>query len=150
MSSEIKPPSENAIRFSRVLNLKQLVAMGSSLSVGVGVFILLGVFTRLAGAQSLITPYLVMAVAALPIVLTYSERLAVLPGSGGAYNLARTSKQVWLVYLVGWFLLGGFVALIALLGWGVALYLDLLLTLFFDSSFNLTLIATVVIGLLAL
>ena len=46
-------------------------------------------------------------------------------------------------------MLGGFVALTGVLGWGVARYLNLLFSQLFNASFDLSLLMAVVIGLLA-
>ena len=97
------------------------------MTVGLGVFVLLGQFSQVAGQQDLAAPYILLAIMAVPLILTYAEQLGVTPGSGGAYNLARTSELVWLTYGAGWFILGGYLCVIALLGWGVALHLGLFL-----------------------
>jgi amino acid transporter len=78
------------------MRLRWVTALGASISVGLGVYILLGPLLLVAGQQSLGPPYLVMAIIAVPIILTYAERAGVTPGSGGAYNLARMSGLVWL------------------------------------------------------
>jgi uncharacterized hydrophobic protein (TIGR00271 family) len=150
MSPEDISTVQKTVQFSRVMGLRRVVALGVSISGGLGVFVLLGQFVQAAGEQTLGVPYLVMAVIAVPLILTYAERMGVLPGSGGAYNLAHHSGIVWLTYSSGWLLLGGYVSLVALLGWGVALHLNLLTEFFFNLSLDLSLLAAVVLGLAAL
>jgi len=141
---------QEAVRFSRIMPFRWAVALGASVSIGLSIFTLLGVFAREAGPQTLGIPFLFMGIAAIPLVLTYAERGAVLPGSGGAYNLARPGGRVWLMFANGWLLLGGYAVLAALLGWGVALQLNLLFTRFFEITLNQNWLAVAVIGIMAL
>jgi uncharacterized hydrophobic protein (TIGR00271 family) len=129
---------------------RSVTALGASISVGLGVFVLLGQFSQVAGQQDLAAPYILLAIMAVPLILTYAERLGVTPGSGGAYNLARTSGLVWLTYGAGWFILGGYLCLIALLGWGAALHLDLIAGYFFGQQLDLIWLTVIVIGLATL
>ncbi len=150
MSTKSTPRIPGAVRFSRAMRLRWIVAMGATISVGLGVFILLGPFVQLAGRQHVTTPYLLLIVIAIPLVLTFTERLAVIPGSGGIYNLGRTSGKVSITFATGWLLLGGYVVLIALLSWGVALHLNLLTENLLKISLDLPQLTIVVIGLVAL
>jgi uncharacterized hydrophobic protein (TIGR00271 family) len=127
-----------------------MVALGATVSVGLGVFVLLGQFSLLAGRQTLILPYLLTFVFGLPLMLSYAERGSVISGSGGLYNLARPSGLVWLKYGVGWLLLGGYAGVIALFGWGVALHLNAFTVIFFDGSVDLLYLTIAVLGLTAL
>lgn len=56
------------------MRLRWVVALGSTVSIGLGVFILLGQFTLVAGQQPLLLPYLLTFVFGLPLILTYAER----------------------------------------------------------------------------
>ncbi|OQY33978.1 MAG: hypothetical protein B6243_05920 [Anaerolineaceae bacterium 4572_5.2] len=96
-----------------------------------------------AGRQSLGAPFLLMGLLALPIILTHSERAAVISGSGDISGLVSHRGGVWLTCAVGWLLMGGYAVLIALLGWGVALHLNILTEHFFNLSLDLPLLATV-------
>jgi len=149
--SPSKPQStsqpESAVRFSRFIRLHWVVALGISASVGLSIFVLLGIYVQVAGRQMPGVPFLLMALLALPIILTYAERAAVVPGSGGPLDLAKISGSVWLTYAVGWLLMGGYAALVGLLAWGAALHLNVLTEHFFNLSLDLPLLATVVIGL---
>jgi hypothetical protein len=53
-------PKQNTVRFSRFLRLRWVVALGVSISVGMNIFILLGVYIQAAGRQSLGAPFLLM------------------------------------------------------------------------------------------
>jgi uncharacterized hydrophobic protein (TIGR00271 family) len=82
-----------------------------------------------------------MVVVALPLVLTLAERAAVSPGAGGIYNLARSSGRMALTFTVGWLTLGGYISLLALLGLGVAMHLNLLIGQLFEQSLEVTWLA---------
>jgi hypothetical protein len=73
---------QSPICFIRTVGLVRGVAIGSSLTIGLNIFILLSLFLHRAGPQ---TPslYLAALVLFLPIVLTCAERGAVIPGGGG-------------------------------------------------------------------
>jgi uncharacterized hydrophobic protein (TIGR00271 family) len=150
MPSEAGAQTQTAVRFSRVMRLRWVVALGASISVGLGVFTLLGQYAQLAGRQELVGPYLLMILMAVPLILTYAERGSVISGSGGAYNLARYSGSVWLSFGAGWLLLSGYASLMALLGWGMALHFNLITENFFDLSLDLIPLTAAVIGLTAL
>ena len=150
MSSQAKSGVQPSVRFSRVLGLHSAVALGASISVGLGVYVLLGLLVQVAGRQAVGAPYIFMALLALPIILTYAERAAVIPGSGGAYKLARVSGNVPLTFASGWLLLAGYASLAAILGWGVALHVNVLTEYLFEVSLDLPLLAAAIIGIMAL
>jgi uncharacterized hydrophobic protein (TIGR00271 family) len=150
MSSQVESGVQPSVRFSRVLGLHSVVALGASISVGLGVYVLLGLFVQVAGRQAVGAPYLFMGLLALPIILTYAERAAVIPGGGGAYNLARVSGNVPLTYAGGWLLLAGYASLVAILGWGVALHVNVLTEYLFELSLDLRPLAAAIIGVMAL
>jgi uncharacterized hydrophobic protein (TIGR00271 family) len=145
------PPSarQPTIRISRSIGLLRAIAIGSSITIGVGVFLFIDLF--LLEAQRL-TPqgYLVAVVLFIPVVLTYAERAVITPGSGGPFALVRTSGSTWRSYLSGWLLLGGHLALLALLGWGAALYMRELLRLLLGISVDTSYLAPAVIVLVAI
>ena len=150
MPSEITNAVHRTIRFSRSMPLSWVVALGASVSVGFGVYVVIGQLAQIVRFEHMLAPYLILAALALPIVLTYAERAAVLPGSSGPYNLAQNNNVLWMTFGTAWLLLGGYATLVALLAWGVALHIDLLAGYFFNLSLNQTLMATAIIGLLIL
>jgi uncharacterized hydrophobic protein (TIGR00271 family) len=132
------------IRFSRTLSLVRAIAMSCSITIGMGVLILVGLFVQQGGTQ---TPqaYLLAMVLWLPAVLTYAERATITPGAGGIFGLIRTGGSTWRTYAGGWLLLGGHLALIALLGWGASLYLNISLERLLGVSIDLRWIAPAMI-----
>ncbi|MEZ4558454.1 MAG: amino acid permease [Caldilineaceae bacterium] len=102
------------------------MAIGLTITVGLGVFTLMGVFVT-ASTRNIVGAFLLAAVVALPFLATYVERALVVPGREGVYSLVRTSSVLWHRFITGWLLLGGYAVLIALLGYGMALYLELFL-----------------------
>jgi uncharacterized hydrophobic protein (TIGR00271 family) len=111
--------SNSDVRFTRVLRLSTISASAASITAGLGVFVLLQPVLSRTGQHAPLV-YLSALLVFAPIILTYAERSASIPGSGGVYNLARASESVWLTYQAGWVLLGGYVCLIALLSWSIA------------------------------
>ena len=150
MTSSKLSPAQTSVRFSRVVRLHIAVALGICFSVGLGVAGLPSILAQEFSAGSVSLAYLMAGLAAIPLVLTYAERAAVISGSGGVYNLARRSGTVWQTYFTGWLLLFGQVALVALLGWTAAIHLNLLFSIYFSYSANLALIATALVGLVTL
>ncbi|MFV1858321.1 MAG: APC family permease, partial [Anaerolineales bacterium] len=144
------PERQGAVRFSRVLGLPWLVALGASVTVGLGVYTLLTLFVKNLGTGQVIGPYVLLGAIAVPIVLTLAERAAVVPGSGGLYRLARNSGTLWVGYFGGWLMLGGYAMLAALLGWGTALGVDLLLVELFGLAIDVRWIAVGVLGLVTI
>jgi uncharacterized hydrophobic protein (TIGR00271 family) len=136
------------VRFSRTIGLWQAVAIGASVSVGLGVFTLLGPYVQAAGRQTVGVPYLVMAIFAIPLVLAYVERASVIPG--GPLGIAMAGGMPWTTYTTGWLTLGGYACLTTLFGWGLALNLNILVEFVFQASLDLALLAIAIIGLLAL
>lgn len=117
------PIADPNICYIRTVGLFRAIAIGGSITVGLGIFVLFGLFLQQDGAQ-VWKAYLSAGVVFLPLVLTYAERALVVPGSGGMMSLVRASGSTWRTYASGWLLVGGHLTLIALLGWGGALYLN--------------------------
>lgn len=137
------------VRYSRTVTLSWAVALGASVTVGLGVFVLLGSLGPLAGRQ--LAPAYLLAVALFtPVALTYAERAVVTPGSGGPYSLARAGEANRRAYFAGWLLLGAYVVLAALLGWGAALHLNLSLARFLDLPIVSSWLAPALVILVAL
>ena len=131
MASKVDSQSKPSVRYSRVLTARHAVAIGATITVGLGVFALLGLLNQSAGGESLVNTYLLAAVIAIPIILTLSERLGVIHGNYGIYNIARAGHNIDIAYATGWLLIGGYIALAAILSWGAALHVNILLQLFY-------------------
>ncbi len=138
------------VRYSRVLRLPWLVALGTSATVGLGVYTLLSIFGNYLDTEDTAGPYLILGLISIPIVLTVAERAAVIPGAGGLYRLAAHSRSLWVSYFTGWLMLAGYITLSASLAWGVALSVDLLLRDFFNLVLDIRWIAAGALALLAI
>ncbi len=137
------------IRVSRIVSLTRAIALGSSITIGLGIFILIGFFLQEEGAQ-VPRAYLAAAVLFVPIALIYAERSTITPGPGGPFALARAGGLNWRTFIIGWLLLGGHLVLIALLGWGCALYLGIGLEHLLDIRLNVRWLAPIIIVIVAL
>ena len=142
--------NRNAVRFSRFIRLSWATALGASVSVGVSLFILLGTFLSLSAGRPLTLPYLLLALIALPILLTIAERSGVTSGSTSPYRMARASESIWLTYATGWILIAGYIILSALLALGTASELNIILQAFVEEPLDLSLIAVGVVALIAI
>lgn len=122
------------IGVTRTISLTRVVAMGSSITIGLGIFVLVGTFLQYAGIQ---TPsaYLIAMLVFLPIILSYAEQALVAPSSG-IYELIRDGGHSKRTYVGGWILIGGNLALIALIGWGAALYVNVTMYRLLGVSVN--------------
>lgn len=127
-----------SVRHSHILGLFPTIAIGASLMVSLGIFILLG--TALVVAKSS-KPYLLLVLVYLPVALTYAERSIERSDGRGGIRLGRSSDPTWYTYAFDWLAFGGFASLIGLLAWGLAIYLNLLLGRLFQISVNETYLA---------
>lgn len=137
-------PKFRPVRFSRVLPLSRLVAIGASVAAGIGVFTLIGPVLSLTVGTTVLVPFVLLLLIALPFVLTLSERAAVVAG-GDAYGLTRRFGFLWLIFVNGWTQFGGYAALLALLSWGVAIHLQLFVKSGFDVDIPLNWLALFVL-----
>ncbi len=149
-SSPASAPAENgsSLRYSRILTVPQLTAIGLSLGIGLGIYALLGTLTIHYRSQSIQASYLLLFIISVPIVLTLAD-LARMSGGNGTYGLVRTDRRLTLVFLTGWCLIGGYVTLLTLLGWGVSLHIDLMLR-FADVTVPRRLLAGAVLLIMAI
>jgi uncharacterized hydrophobic protein (TIGR00271 family) len=120
---------------SHTLRLTTVVAIGSSVTVGLSVYLFLGPIYSDAGTQ---TPsaYTLIIFFLLPLILTLAERSSVTPGRGGIFNLSRSAGSLPLAFITGWSLLGGLFGLAALFAWEGGLVLSHLLSLFFTIQLD--------------
>ncbi len=112
------------------MRMTTAVAIGSSVTVGLSIYLFLGAVYGEAGTQAPST-YILTLIFLLPLVLTLAERSSVTPGSGGIFNLSRSAGSVPLAFITGWSLLGGLFGLAALFAWEGGLVLSRLISLFF-------------------
>lgn len=137
--------SKAGVRFSRVLGLAGAVALGASVTVGLGVFILMS--TTMPVAQSG-KPYALLALVFLPAVLTFTERALANPTGRGVFHLGRRSEPSWSIFAGDWLALGGYASLVAVLGWGIALFVNFFLQRLLAISIDETYLALAAIVLM--
>ncbi|NJP06104.1 MAG: DUF389 domain-containing protein [Chloroflexaceae bacterium] len=142
--------SGGGIRSSRVMGLTQVIALGTCISVGLGVYTLQEAFVSFSQMSDAIRFYLVVSFFLLPILLSYAERAAVVMGGSGVLGVVRRHSALGLSYSIGWLLLGGYVCLIALLAWGTALHGSMLSVYLFHMLPDVVWLALPIIGLSAL
>ena len=119
------------VRLSQNMRLWTAVAIGSSVTVGLSVYLLLGLIYQDAAAQAP-TTYLLTLFFLLPVVLALAERSSVTPGRGGLFNLSRSAGSVALAYSTGWITAGGLLGLGALFAWEGGLALSQMLSFLFE------------------
>lgn len=137
-----------SIQYSRYLGASTLVAMGSNISIGVGIHLFMGPILKTIGYRTP-TAYVLTFIFFLPIILTLAERTPLIHGAGGMYDLARARKNVRSGFLNGWMLLGGLVGLGALLAFGAAQYINYLLAQLFQTSVPSWLLTIILVLLIA-
>jgi uncharacterized hydrophobic protein (TIGR00271 family) len=140
--------SRSTIRYSRVLGPFWTLALGSSVTIGVGVFILLGQILPLTQGSTPLA-YGLAVLTFIPLGLTYAERAANLRDGEGAFRLMRPNEPSWLVYAGSWLSLIGYASLIGLLGWGAMLHFNLFLARLFDATIDMRVGGPVLILLVA-
>ena len=138
----------SSIRYSRYLGVSTLVAMGSNISVGVGIFLLIGPILQIMGYQTPMA-YVLTLIFFLPIILTLAERMPAIRNAGGIYDLTRAQENVRRGFINGWMLLGGLLGLGALLALGTTQYVTYLLAQFFDASLSAGLLTVLLVLLIA-
>lgn len=138
----------NKVDYSRYLGLPTLVAIGANISIGVGVYLLVGSVLQSLGSQAPFA-YFLTIIFFTPLILTLVQHTLVAQGGSGMYNLTRASHDIRQGFSNGWLLMGGLVGLGALLAWGAATYLQYFLNLFFATNGDNTLLTLIVILLIA-
>jgi uncharacterized hydrophobic protein (TIGR00271 family) len=121
--------SKPAIRFSRFLRSRWLIALGTSVTIGLGVFTLLGQVMQVTGIRAS-AAYGLAAVVFIPLLITIVERASAKPEGGWAFNLVRTDDSLFLSFFSGWLTFAGYLCLAALLSWGAGLHLNRLVEQF--------------------
>ena len=119
------------VRLSHNMRLWTAVAIGSSVTVGMSVYLLLGLIYQDSAAQAP-TTYLLTLFFFLPVVLALAERSSVTPGQGGLFNLSRSAGSVALAFSSGWIAVGGLLGLAALFAWEGGLALSQMLSMLFE------------------
>ena len=127
------PQRGSTVRYGRFMSLPRTIALGSSITIGLGIFVLLGFVLDIAGTRSPLS-YGLLALLFIPVVLAYAERAIAYPRGRGIFRLGREDDPTWFAYAGDWVGIAGFAGVLALLGWGAGYHLDLLLQRFFSLS----------------
>ena len=138
----------SSIRYSRYLGASTLVAMGSNITVGVGIFLLIGPILKTIGYQTPMA-YILTLFFFIPIIFTLAERTPIIRDAGGMYDLTRARESVRRGFINGWMLLGGLIGLGALLAYGATEYLNFLLAQLFETTVSTILLTILLVLLLA-
>jgi uncharacterized hydrophobic protein (TIGR00271 family) len=114
-----KIQSTHAIGFSRILGLRDAVALGLSLGVPLVLVVMHeAVFAAVGRGAPL--AYALAIPLYLPLILSYMELAAGRPGSASPFQLAGSFQYSGLAFSVGWLMLAGLVSVAALLALAVA------------------------------
>ncbi|NCF69003.1 MAG: DUF389 domain-containing protein [Chloroflexi bacterium] len=131
MTEESSNRQQANVRLSKPMRRSTAVAIGSTVTVGLTVYLLLGPIYSDAGTETP-TYYLLTLFFFLPLVLALAERASVTPGQGGLFNLSRGAGSVALAFSTGWILVGGLIGLAGLFAWEGGLALSQIVNLFFE------------------
>ena len=146
----MKPePIARAIGFSRIFGLSDAVALGLSIALGLGLTALSPFIWQLAGEDTPLV-YALATILFIPLILSYSERAQEAPGSASCYQLARLGGRAWYVFIVGWLVLAGHIAVAGLLAESVALRVMGILKQLFNSKPDELWVLMVIIALAGL
>lgn len=133
-----------AIGFSRILGLRDSVALGLSLSVPLVLVVLNEAVFAAVGASAPVA-YALAVLLYIPVVLSYMELAAGKRGSASAYQIAGSFNSSGLAFTVGWLMLAGLVSVAALVALALAERVGVWLIHLFDVEVgNLWLLFAVV------
>jgi len=126
------------------LNLFQAVMVGVGITIGAGIYVLLGPASALAGNAIWIS-FIISAVLALFTGLSYAELLTIFPKDGSEYLYIENTFNKKLAFLIGYLILLGGAISAATVALGFAGYLSDLL-----NYNSLTIIAFLLLVLMAI
>ena len=133
-------------KFSRSMNLFDVVCLGINGIVGAGIFLLPGQIAALVGPSAIII-YVICGLLCLAIALCFAEMGSIYQQTGGAYLYARDTFGPMIGFMVGWM-----IWLSAIIGWsamarGFLLYLRYFSPSLSEGWFDEIIIATLIVGL---
>jgi amino acid transporter len=137
----------SSIDFSRILGISETTAIGLSVCLPAAIFVAGDLILQRAGADAPLI-FVLAAILFLPIVLTYCELAVGVPGSGSAYRIARSSGSATRAFGVGWLMLGGLIALAAVLIEEEARRISMMLDRLVDVPYSVV-VFTVIVAVLA-
>ena len=117
-------------KFSRSMNLFDIVCLGINGIIGAGIFLLPGKLAAVAG-QSSILVFIICGLLCLAIALCFAEMGGLCQETGGAYIYARNTFGPMIGFMVGWMMW-----LSAIIGWAAMARGLLLYLRFFSPSLS--------------
>ncbi len=129
------------IRTGRGVRPFSSLALGLLFTIGLPVFVFIGVVYELVGTASP-SNYFLTGLLLLPILFPFVERVITVRAEHNAFfEFASRDNPYWVVFAIGWLLLSGYFSLVAIFSWGMALYTSRLLLLFFEVQVAVNLLA---------
>ena len=145
MEQNTKRSKNPAARYSRVLNVPKVFALGASVSLGVGVFGLLGILLQHYSPAEIKKPFLLLVVLAIPLLLTYVEKAVNFRGSNGVYEFLKHTDELWASFFGSWFMILGYVAMIGLTTTLIGSYAQSFIMSYLEYQIDVRLITTGII-----
>ncbi len=137
-----------SVRYSRVLGLPSITAIGTSVTIGIGVFVLFAMVLSMASERTKLV-YALVPLIYSPTILVFSERGLAYMQVNGAFQFDRSGFPPFLLFSNSWLSLGGFLGVTTLASWGVAFYTSRMLSSLFAITINEIYIALGVVILIA-
>ncbi len=128
----------------QITSLKTAVAIGSTVTVGLSVFLLVGEVYRTTGEQAP-AAYALTIFAFLLVILAIAERAGATPGKNGLFSLSRSSHSITISYGTGWVLFGGILFLTAIFAWEGGIALQRVLIQLFEFTVDGRLISALIL-----
>jgi amino acid transporter len=140
--------STHAIGFSRILGLRDSVALGLSLGIPLVIVVLHEAVFAVAGSATPVV-YFLATLLYVPLILSYMELAAGRPGSSSPYQIAGSFLSSGLSFTVGWLMLAGLVAVATLLAVATAESIEVWLADLFEIDIGDVWVVAVVVLLAA-
>lgn len=136
-------------RASRVLSANTASAIGAIVTVGLTVYLLIGLLFPQMGTSTS-SSYLLLAFLAIPIVLALGERASNSGERGGLFQLMLSRNRIQASFFLGWLMVGALVSLGATIAAGAASHLALALAYFTETTISTAWLAVPIVLLIML
>jgi uncharacterized hydrophobic protein (TIGR00271 family) len=103
------------VQVNQDIPYRTVVATGLGIAAGAGIMLLIGQLVTSYGSRMSVAGYLLLMIFAVPLLLTYSERIEGVRARGGLYGLVRRRYGLTITFFVGWLEVAGYAAVIVLL-----------------------------------
>ncbi len=104
---------DNGGGFTRVLGLKDVLALAFGAMIGFGWVVLSGTWLQGAGSLGAILAFLIGGVLVVFVGLTYSELVSAMPKAGGEHNYAWRALGAGGAFVASWAIALGYVSVVA-------------------------------------